>query len=97
MNSSLDFEDVNSTFVNDTEAYDYDNYILDDEGNIICEELTDEDRQFYANFAWWLEGVGQMIVGGIGFLANCVAIPILGKFQFTLLLNIHTLDNQYLL
>ena len=62
-----------------SEAYDDYNYILDEEGNIICEELTEHERRFYANFAWWLEGIGQMTIGGIGFLANCIAIPILGR------------------
>lgn len=89
MNSSYD-EDYNGDFqdFNVTENATYaDYYILDEEGNIICEELTNDERQFYANFAWWLEGIGQMTVGGIGFLANCIAIPILGSKEMSSMFN----------
>lgn len=54
-----DYEFQNSSLNGTLEDY----YILDEEGNIICEELTEDERRFYATFAWWLEGIGQMTIG----------------------------------
>ena len=68
-------------------GYDYDDYILDDDGNVICNGPTPEETEFYLKFAWWLEGVGQMTVGGIGFLANCIAIPILCSREMSSMFN----------
>ena len=60
MNISYDFEDSNQTLGNGSQYYDYNNYILDDDGNLICEELTDEDREFYANFAGVMENMRKL-------------------------------------
>ena len=52
-------------------------WIRDDNGDIICEDLT-EDELFHADsFGWWVEGIFQIVVGAIGFIANFAAIPIL--------------------
>lgn len=72
---------------NDSYYDDYSSYIRDGEGQIICEGPSEAERQIYANFAWWLEGFGQMTIGGIGFLANCVAIPILGSKEMSSMFN----------
>ena len=66
-NTYDDYTLYNETLNNGSTDYYYD-YILDEEGNKICEEVTEEEKEFYRNFAWWMEGVGQMTVGGIGFL-----------------------------
>ena len=68
MNDSYEYDySYNETTINNTD-YFFNDYILDDDGNIICEQITNEEKEFYKNFAWWMEGVGQMTIGGIGFL-----------------------------
>ena len=40
-----------------------------------CEDPV--SLEMYYTFAWWMEGVIQIVLGSLGFLANAVAIPIL--------------------
>ena len=43
-----------------------------------AEQNCDEyDVEMYYLFAWWTEGVIQIVLGSLGFLANAVAVPIL--------------------
>ena len=100
---------MNNTFVednwdyesNDTYYYDQD-YIRDEYGDVICEGATEAQRKSYSEFAWWMEGIGQMTVGGIGFLANCIAIPILCSKEMSSIFNrlltcLAIFDNTYLI
>lgn len=41
-----------------------------------CEDDPLSLEMYYA-FAWWMEGVIQIVLGSLGFLANAVAIPVL--------------------
>ena len=87
----------------DDSNYTYEQeWIRDDNGEIICEGATDSEQQFYSDFAWWVEGIGQMTVGGIGFLANCIAIPILCSKEMSSIFNrlltcLAIFDNTYLI
>ena len=46
--------------------------------SISAEQNCDEyDVEMYYLFAWWTEGVIQIVLGSLGFLANAVAVPIL--------------------
>ena len=40
--------------------------ITDEHGNIICQEPSEEEYNFYVILAWWLEGFGQILVGSLG-------------------------------
>lgn len=87
---------------NDTYFYENQDYILDEYGEVICEGATEDERVSYSEFAWWVEGIGQMTVGGIGFLANCVAIPILCSKEMSSIFNrlltcLAIFDNTYLI
>ena len=42
-----------------------------------CDEYDAEMYALYEMFAWWTEGVIQIVLGSLGFLANAVAVPIL--------------------
>jgi hypothetical protein len=67
------------------ESYSYDDYYIH-EGEI-CEGPSEKEKLVYSDIAWWLEGIGQMILGSIGFIANCVAIPILGSKEMSSMFN----------
>ena len=87
---------------NDTYYYENQDYIRDESGEVICEGATQDEREYYSEFAWWVEGIGQMTVGGIGFLANCVAIPILSSKEMSSIFNrlltcLAIFDNTYLI
>ena len=41
------------------------------------QNCTRYDMEMYYKFAWWTEGVIQILLGSLGFLANAVAVPIL--------------------
>ena len=49
----------------------------DNETTFICSGATDQEMELYYKMAWWLDGVVQVVMGLIGLLGNCVAIPIL--------------------
>ena len=103
MNYSLEDDgDYFSGSFNDTYYYEDQDWIRDDNGDIICEGATEAERKNYEKFAWWVEGIGQTTVGGIGFLANCVAIPILCSKEMSSIFNrlltcLAIFDNTYLI
>ena len=47
--------------------------------SISVEQKCDDpvSLEMYYTFAWWMEGVIQIVLGSLGFLANAVAVPIL--------------------
>ena len=54
--------------------------LLESSQDSISVEQACEDPlslEMYYTFAWWMEGVIQIVLGSLGFLANAVAIPIL--------------------
>ena len=42
-----------------------------------AEQECEEPLEMYYTFSWWMDGVIQIVLGSLGFLANAVAIPIL--------------------
>ncbi len=43
--------------------------------------------ELVSEIAWWLEGVMQIILGCLGFVANSVAIPILLSKEMSTIFN----------
>lgn len=41
-----------------------------------CEHDIDQEM-VYHRAAFWLEGVGQIIIGVVGIVGNCMAVPVL--------------------
>ncbi|TRY69587.1 hypothetical protein TCAL_05231 [Tigriopus californicus] len=54
---------------------------------VSCEEPSKEQMQFYFFVAWWLEGVIQIVLGCLGFIANSMAIPILLSKEMSSIFN----------
>jgi len=48
-----------------------------DESNENCDGATDAQLLWFDNFRYWTEGVVQLILGIVGFVANCLVIPVL--------------------
>ena len=76
-------------------------FILDDDGNMICIDFSDYQWKLYELFAWWVEGICLTSVAGIGLLANFIAITILCSKEFIskfsqLLICLAIIDNVFL-
>ena len=94
---------IEANISNDSYDTNYSNHtwILDDNGNKICVEPTAEQYETYIWFSWWVEGIIQIIIGCIGFIANSIAIPILSSKEMISMFNrlltcLAIIDNVFL-
>lgn len=75
---------------------------FNDNDNLICGGATDEQLTWFYQFCWWTEGVIQLVIGILGFIANCLVIPVLCTKKMSnifnhLLIFLALFDNVYLL
>lgn len=88
-----------------TNGSDLDSLSLEDLigiGKLCPDEPTEAQRQFTLSLSWWVEGVGQIVLGSLGFVANCVAIPILLSREMSSIFNrlltcLAVLDNIFII
>ena len=77
---------------------------MGNETNITCDytELTPEEDLFLKSYAWWIEIIGNLLVGIIGFVLNFITLIVLStksmrnNFFNRLLMCLAIFDNLYL-